>query len=814
MDGLLDKFEARYYEENGAELSYAEGGPDFEWLESEFDRRNPKYIPPAPVEPTDDQKVQAYVDNYNRVNSNSPITVDDIPDRSGFLGGASELLHGVGHAVVDQFPEDVARIYQGSDVKMNDDSLAQEIIDEQERDRGSRVMSKQMILGDGLNESLYQGPASVATSAVIGTSGAVIGGAGGAAVGSAVPVVGTAAGGAIGAMVGAFSTTGPAFYRMAKNQFLHEMLDVAKQNNVNLTPEAWEQIKQDIDSEATEFGLWEAGPEAISQGLTAGMFKGVGGKIFGKVPGFAGITKAISKRAITRAGAKLSAEIAEEEITEYTTYQGQEGIRQDMGLRKDAPSLNEFIDTQAGPVAVGSVLQMGVHKVGSSAMDLLSGKKEVAINESENEVEGNDWLTGKTSTGSQAVSAMGVGLPTGVLSYDEHELNKEINRRGEFMQSHGPLDANSEMDLLNPDVTQQRAEVSPSEMDAEFSAMNSAGEGMFTGHPGYAPTVQEIKRQDFEQALETYQGETQRNMDGKVQEARARGELPATPFENVSAMNPTMPGMDVVEEAQVEEVQPVVTSTVVAQANEAATSGPNHTPKPSEAQIEAGNYKLGHVRAMGLDISIENPAGSERSGTDNSGKKWSVQMQHHYGYIKGTEGKDKDHLDLFLKNGVETQDIESKPVFVVDQINEDGTFDEHKILAGFDNEQDATDGYLSNYEEGWQGLGAITEMSAEEFKTWTKGKTTKPVAYVKPYQVAPNVNTEGVNIKSEGKAYTEKGLRLRIVSLLKQGINAEAVQLDEAGKEWGWREVEDEGPVLDQDAETSIKGKIDRKSVV
>lgn len=165
-------------------------------------------------------------------------------------------------------------------------------------------------------------------------------------------------------------------------------------------------------------------------------------------------------------------------------------------------------------------------------------------------------------------------------------------------------------------------------------------------------------------------------------------------------------------------------------AHEAATSPVNNLPEPTQAQKEAGNYKKGHARVLGMDITIENPAGSERSGKDESGKGWSVQMQHHYGYIKGTEGKDKDHLDLFIKDGIEADQLESKPVYVVDQINEDGSFDEHKIMAGFENEQEARAGYLSNYEEDWNGLGAITEMSPEKFKEWIKkGNTKRAVGY-------------------------------------------------------------------------------------
>ncbi|MBA7684267.1 hypothetical protein ES703_92658 [subsurface metagenome] len=35
-------------------------------------------------------------------------------------------------------------------------------------------------------------------------------------------------------------------------------------------------------------------------------------------------------------------------------------------------------------------------------------------------------------------------------------------------------------------------------------------------------------------------------------------------------------------------------------------------------------------------------------------------------------------------------------------------FDEHKVMMGFDSEAEAHEAYLANYEEGWQGLGAIT----------------------------------------------------------------------------------------------------------
>jgi inorganic pyrophosphatase len=219
--------------------------------------------------------------------------------------------------------------------------------------------------------------------------------------------------------------------------------------------------------------------------------------------------------------------------------------------------------------------------------------------------------------------------------------------------------------------------------------------------------------------------------------------------------------------------------TLAAQANEAATSMENDRPQPTEGQKEAGNYRKGHVKAMGLDISIENPSGSERSGTDKDGKPWSVQMPHHYGYIKGTKGKDKDHLDVFIKDGAEQYDIESKPVFVVDQVNKDGSFDEHKILMGFDDAKDAEAGYFSSYEQGWQGMGAITEMSADEFKTWSKKprKTKKPVALVEKAEAEDTASFES-EIKRKGAAsYGQKSY-----SIQEHGDGRFAVQITKDGE--------------------------------
>ncbi len=135
---------------------------------------------------------------------------------------------------------------------------------------------------------------------------------------------------------------------------------------------------------------------------------------------------------------------------------------------------------------------------------------------------------------------------------------------------------------------------------------------------------------------------------------------------------------------------------------------------PTEGQKQAGNYQKGHINVQGFDITIENPKGSVRSGVDADGKAWETTMQNHYGYFKLTEGKDGDHIDVFVG-----YNPTSEKIFVVDQVDpQTKEFDESKVMLGFTSAEDAKAAYMSNYEADWQGFGNITEVSVEDFKKW------------------------------------------------------------------------------------------------
>uniref|UniRef100_UPI003AF087CE LPD23 domain-containing protein n=1 Tax=Leyella stercorea TaxID=363265 RepID=UPI003AF087CE len=174
--------------------------------------------------------------------------------------------------------------------------------------------------------------------------------------------------------------------------------------------------------------------------------------------------------------------------------------------------------------------------------------------------------------------------------------------------------------------------------------------------------------------------------------------------------------------------------------------------EPTEAQKEAGNYKKGHVQVGTFDITIEQPEGSIRRGTDADGKKWEIKMHNTYGYFRGTEGVDGDHIDVFLSNDIDGWN--GRKVFVVDQYNPDGTFDEHKVMLGFNDMDEAKSDYLANYEKGWENGRRITVSTTnlEDFEKWIDSSHRK----TKPFSEYSSVNKETVATDKGGEKAEKK----------------------------------------------------------
>lgn len=243
------------------------------------------------------------------------------------------------------------------------------------------------------------------------------------------------------------------------------------------------------------------------------------------------------------------------------------------------------------------------------------------------------------------------------------------------------------------------------------------------------------KRGDFLPAEEAQVSDADKTFSGVVRRLTDTGLKKAhRDIRDLSSKKPAektyKQALDILEEEMASRFIPVtqpVEEKIAAAEKEVDTS-------PTEAQKVAGNYKKGHISLNGLRISIEQPAGSVRSGIDSRGKPWKTEMKNPYGYIIGTKGKDHDNLDVFIGPNPESQ-----KAYIVDQRDPNtGKFDEHKIVLGAKSKQEARKIYEQNYEKGWDGLQAISEVSIDELKEWAKkpGARTAPFSKLKDAEVS------------------------------------------------------------------------------
>jgi GNAT superfamily N-acetyltransferase len=122
------------------------------------------------------------------------------------------------------------------------------------------------------------------------------------------------------------------------------------------------------------------------------------------------------------------------------------------------------------------------------------------------------------------------------------------------------------------------------------------------------------------------------------------------------------------------------------------------------------------VQVQGLELEIENPKGSTRKGERKDGSVWSRLFRGvHYGAINKTQGADGEKLDVYI--GGQDWRATGQKVWVVNQYNEDGTFDEHKVMLGFANQAEAVNAF-NLHKASDMTQGEVSEMTVEEFRTW------------------------------------------------------------------------------------------------
>ena len=275
-----------------------------------------------------------------------------------------------------------------------------------------------------------------------------------------------------------------------------------------------------------------------------------------------------------------------------------------------------------------------------------------------------------------------------------------------------------------------------------------------------------VKRQDYLEGDAKYARGT--FLDGRVVEGEVVGQSPTSITILENGRRYTIKASDVLVRSN----EPLSSDGSLS-AKIAAAEGEVDT-NPSDAQKEAGNYKKGHVQVGAFDISIEQPKGSVRRGVDANGKAWESKMHNTYGYFRGTEGVDGDHIDVFVSNDIDGWN--GQKVFVVDQYNPDGTFDEHKVMLGFNDAEDAKSDYLANYEKGW-GDGRRLDVSAtnlEDFEKWLASSHRK----TKPFGEYKGVKREVVD--DEGVSSEDAALKKELQDFIAQTDTMGRTAMDES----------------------------------
>ena len=122
--------------------------------------------------------------------------------------------------------------------------------------------------------------------------------------------------------------------------------------------------------------------------------------------------------------------------------------------------------------------------------------------------------------------------------------------------------------------------------------------------------------------------------------------------------------------------------------------------------------RKGHIDFQGLDIRVQNPTGTLRSGISPSGQPWETSMEADYGYIAGTEGKDGEDVDVFVGPD---KDAQSAYIITIMKPPSFENVDEQKVMLGYNTGAEAKSAFLRHYDSP-KFFGSMTAMTMTDFK--------------------------------------------------------------------------------------------------
>ena len=527
------------------------------------------------------------------------------------------------------------------------------------------------------------------TGPSLGFSGTAAGaglgaGLGGFLTGSlASPAVGAVTGYAAGA-----GASGHSAYSMSGNEFLRRGVDMAaeaykEEHGEEMSTDQKLALAHKFVPYAKQYGLWEAIPEAASNVVGFKLLAAPMKSIFGE---------GTLRRFLGKAGALYGEEL----LTEVITQIGQHNVEIEAGMSDE--QRREFDDLRDWQASAGEVLAPTLIQTTLMAGTVGAGVKAYKHFRPDDVPEAKAEAEDQADTARQVMEADTVSGAQAVA--DELVDSAFETPKGELV-SLAPEATEAGLLDVGGEVTPEER----TELESYFAPTITYEEEA----PAISPAIED-ETPDISPAIEA-------PVEPEAIEA------PVETPEEAPDISPDISPPIVTEE---EEKFAAKQEEIERESAAAATSPKNDLPEPTPDQIEKGNYQKGHPRLHGFDVSIESAKGSIRRSKPGAAEQWEQEMAHDYGYLRGTVGHDKDHLDVFL--GPHAAD-ESLPIFVVDQVNpKTGKFDEHKVVFGARDGFEAMDIYESNYHEGWQGFDAVTEFTEEEFSQWARDKelTQKP----------------------------------------------------------------------------------------
>lgn len=148
------------------------------------------------------------------------------------------------------------------------------------------------------------------------------------------------------------------------------------------------------------------------------------------------------------------------------------------------------------------------------------------------------------------------------------------------------------------------------------------------------------------------------------------------------------------------------------------TEDPKYYDKLEKIEKHANDPVKETVKIHDIPVAIEWRKGETRKYFNHDPLKrksmgtvdYDQKMKADYGYIKGVIDADGEELDVYLG-----PNRESEKIFVLEKKRAtDGSFDEHKIMLGYDSRDEARRSYLQH--QGKDELGTIRELTVPSFK--------------------------------------------------------------------------------------------------